>query len=109
MIFNKTKNRVLAKEYSIYKGVFQAKGLMFSNKKAAVFPFSNPRKVSIHTILVFYPIDIILLDDKSRVIEKKENIAPYSFYKSEKEASLMIELPSPSGKTVSLRDTISFK
>jgi hypothetical protein len=50
-----------------------------------------------------------LLDDKSRVIEKKENIAPYSFYKSEKEASLMIELPSPSGKTVSLRDTISFK
>lgn len=109
MIFNKTKNKVLSKDHSVYRGISQAKGLMFSKRKAAVFPFSNPRKVSIHTIFVFYPIDVMLLDDKSRVIEKKENLAPYSFYKSRKAAKLMIELPSPIGKFVSIGDIISFK
>lgn len=109
MIFNKTKNKIIAEHYSIYRGISQAKGLMFSKKKSAIFPFSKPRKVSIHTIFVLYPIDVILLDDKSKVIEKKENIQPYNFYKSGKQGNLMIELPSPAGKMISIGDVVTFK
>lgn len=109
MIFNKTKKKVIAEVYKVYAGIFQAKGLMFTKKRAAFFPFSKPRRISIHTMFVFYPIDIILLDEKSKVIEKKEDIAPYSFYRSTEAAKSMIELPSPAGKSISKGDIITFK
>ncbi len=109
MIINSTKRFVVSKNHKIYRGIWQAKGLMFSSKKAAVFPFPKPKRASIHTLFVFYPIDLLFLDYNKKVVEKKDNLGPFSSYSSKKEASLLIELPSDSGKAVSIGDTITFK
>ena len=108
MIVNKTKNKILAHEHTVYRGILQAKGLMFSGKKAAVFPFSVPRKVSLHTLFVFYPIDILLLDSKFKVLEIKEKLEPFAFFTSKNKANYVIELPNQVGKSVSIGDVITF-
>jgi uncharacterized protein len=109
MIVDKTSGKTLAKSYKTYVGLMQAKGLMFSVKRAAVFHFNKPRKAAIHTWFVFYPIDLLFLDSGMKVIEKKENLRPFSSYSSKKEASHLIELPSNSGKSVSVGNRIRFK
>jgi hypothetical protein len=51
----------------------QIKGLMFSKRipdnYALVFVMRKVQKVSLHMLFVNYPIDVIFLDDKKRVIK----------------------------------------
>ncbi len=109
MIVNKTTGKILITSHKTYQGLMQAKGLMFSRKKGVVFPFSRPKKVSIHTWFVLYPLDLLFLDAKMKVIERKLNLKPFSSMTSKTEASYLIELPSDLGKDVSIGDIIRFK
>ena len=45
-------------------------------------------------LFVFYPIDVLFLNDKKYVVGMKKNFAPFTFYKSKKKAMYAIELPS---------------
>jgi uncharacterized membrane protein (UPF0127 family) len=72
-------------------------GLMFTTKdavksKAWLFPFKKPRRVSITMFFVFYPIDIIFLDEKNRIVELKEDFRPFQNYTSKEKISAFIEL-----------------
>ena len=109
MIINKTTGKILAKETSTYRGMMLAKGLTFSRKRVAFFEFSIPQTSSIHTLFVFYPIDVLFLDAKKKVVEKYENMRPFSFYTPKHEAKYMIELPSNLGRSVSIGNIITFK
>ena len=42
---------------------------------------------------VFYPIDVLFLDQNRVVIEIKENFAPFSFYNPKNKSKYVIELP----------------
>ena len=76
-----------------YKGILgKTKGLMFSRKRNVMFVFNKERKISLHTWFVFFPIDIILLDENMDVIEVKEDLKPFRFWKSEKKAKYVIEI-----------------
>jgi len=113
MIINKTKKTVLAKNKKILKNNFsKAIGLILSKKikKGFIFEFKREKLHSIHMLFVFFPIDILFLDENKKVIEIKENIKPFSFYSSKRKAKYFIELPKDTIKKTKtkLNDKIDF-
>lgn len=99
MIRNKTKSTTLVKTASYCKTIYsQAKGLMFSKPlkdQCLVFVFKNSKKTVLHMFFVFFPIDIVFLNNKKRVVEVMENVKPFTpFIKSKNKAKYIIELPS---------------
>ncbi len=97
MIKNKTRNIILVKNKKILSSVFsKVIGLMFSKKlidTGYIFIFSKPRRIDLHMFFVFFPIDVIFLDENKKVIEIKENFKPFTFYISKSKAKYVIELP----------------
>ena len=111
-IKNKTKKNLLAKNAKICKNIFlKGLGLMFSRKqKAIIFIFKKEKKVPLHMLFVFYPIDVLFLDKNKNVAEKKENFKPFTFYSPKNKSKYVIELPKDAirkTKTV-LGDKIEF-
>lgn len=85
---------------------------MFSKKanKALIFIFKKERRISLHSFFVFYPIDILFLDSKKKVVEIKENFLPFNIYIPKKKSKFIIELPAGTIKKsgTKIRDTITF-
>ncbi len=97
IVRNKSKNTIIAKQAKICRNFFsKALGLMFSSEKkvenrALVFAFSEPRKIALHMLFVFYPIDVLFLDDKKRVVELA-TLKPFCIgYISGKKSKYVIE------------------
>ncbi|MBU1201613.1 MAG: DUF192 domain-containing protein [Nanoarchaeota archaeon] len=114
MIKNTTKKTVLAKEKKLCKSILsKTKGLMFSRRikdEGLVFFFDKSQRVSLHMLFVFFPIDIIFLDEKKRVVEVKESFKPFTFYTSKERIKYLIELPNGTVKKtkISKDDVIRF-
>jgi len=85
---------------------------MFSKKPdfGLVFVFRTEKRRSLHMFFVFYPIDLLFLDSKKKVVEIKENFLPFTLYFPRKRARFVVELPAGAVKKSSTRvgDTISF-
>ena len=60
---------------------------------------------------VFFPIDVILVDGKKRVVELKQNFRPFTFFTSRNLASFAIEAPAGfvRREKIAVGDTIIFK
>ena len=57
----------------------RARGLMFSfPKKVMILSFPKPGKYAIHMWFVFYPITILWLDEKKRIVQMNENVKPFT-------------------------------
>lgn len=53
---------------------------MFRNLKSnEMAVLNNYRQETLHTLFIFYPIDIVFLDNESKVIEIKRNVKPFTF------------------------------
>ena len=111
MITNITRKAILAKQHTLCtSAISKAIGLMFALKpKALVFAFSKPARISLHMLFVFFPIDVIYLDSKMRVVEIKESFKPFTFYTPKRKASFVIELPAGSAKGSKLGDIIELR
>lgn len=84
---------------------------MFSKKrKSLIFVFGEEKIVPLHMLMVFYPIDVLFLNESKEVMEIKESFRPFSFYTPKKKAMYIIELPSTTIKKTKTRigDKISF-
>jgi uncharacterized membrane protein (UPF0127 family) len=93
MIINKTRLVVLSKEEIKAKSMFrQTLGLMFTKRKNLVMIFSRLRVISLHNFFVFYPLEIIVLNDSMKVIEIKKKFLPFTFWKSSAKGKYLIEL-----------------
>lgn len=96
------------------KNVFsKAIGLRFHKKiidKAYIFILNRPQIVSLDMVFVHFPIDVIFLDERKKVIDVKENFKPYSMYRSKKKTKTVIELPQGYVKNnkIKLNDDIKF-
>ena len=114
LIKNITKNRIIGHNYKICDdNISKFIGLMFSKqakiedfwypensknfpeqqKNALIFKFNKEKIISLHMIFVFYPIDVLFLDNNKIVVDIKENFKPFTFYKSRKKTVYVIELP----------------
>ena len=93
----KCKNKIICKNVKICKSIFsKALGLMFSfpiNDKCLIFIFDNARRIDLHMFFVFYPIDVLFLDEGKKVVEIKERFLPFRIYYSKNKCNYVIELP----------------
>lgn len=93
MIINKSNNQMISEKEIICKTPLSwTIGLMFQSKKNALFIFQKTRKVCLHNFFVFYPLDLIILDEKKQVIEYKTKFKPFSFWNSITRGKYLIEL-----------------
>ena len=80
MIINKTRNIIISKDVKYCKNLLsKAVGLMFSRRvrEPLVFFFDKEQKVSIHMFFVFFPIDVVYLNEDRRVVCVKEDVKPF--------------------------------
>ena len=93
MIINKSKNIVLSENEIICPTLFsQARGLMFRKRQNLVMTFPEERKLSLHMFFVFFPIDVLLLNENKEVIEIKRNFKPFTFWSSREKGKYVVEL-----------------
>jgi|TARA_Y100000310_G_C20201688_1_gene587199 hypothetical protein len=93
------------------KNIFsQATGLRFRKFQNLIFDFKKERKEIIDMFFVFYPIDIIFLNQNKQVTELKKNFKPWRIYKQKTKARFMLELKDGtiSKNNVRINDKISF-
>ena len=99
MIYNITGKKAISEgELHCITKSQQMRGLMCRLKNNAIFMFSKPKKAALHMWFVFYPIEVVLLDETKTVIEMKKNFSPFTFWTSKQKASYVIELGEEESK-----------
>ena len=94
---NVTRNTIIATRARVADSVLgRSIGLMFSlpTKTAMVLKFSSDSKIDLHMFFVFFPIDVLLVDKRSRVVELIEGFAPFTTYSAQKKAAFVVEVPA---------------
>lgn len=117
MIRNITKKKLIISKQKIAKTIFsRGLGLMFSRKSkfdyGLIFDLERETTVgsSLHMFFVFYPINVIFLDSKKKIVDIKENFKPFTIYNTSKKCRYLIELPiTRDRKFYSINDIISWK
>ena len=95
-IKNLTKKTIIVKKSVFIEDIFSKSiGLMFSKKqdRGLIFRFNKEKIISLHMFFVFYPIDVLFIDENKTVAEIKKNFRPFAFYKPKKKAMYVVELP----------------
>lgn len=99
MIKNKTKNKIIIKKKKFADNFLKkAIGLMFRFKEidyGLIFDmeYESKERVSLHMFFVFFKINVLFLDEKKKVVDKKRHLLPFSIYVPKKKARYVIELP----------------
>lgn len=71
------------------------KGLMFHRKikdEAHIFYLRKKRREAITMWFVFFPLDILFLDENKKIVEIKENLKPFANYVPKNKVQYVIEL-----------------
>jgi uncharacterized protein len=99
MITNKTTKKVISQKEKYCRNIFsQTLGLMFSRRKNLVMVFNKERTISLHNFFVFFPLDILVLDENKKVVEIKENFQPFTFWNAKKKGKYLVELADKRSK-----------
>jgi len=90
MIKNITKNTIISKDFKLLKNFWnKSKGLINSKTPETVVFYT---RFGIHTFGVKYPIDVIITDNKFRVVAIKVNLQPNRVFLWNPKGNLVIEL-----------------
>jgi hypothetical protein len=102
---------VLAEEHGVADSFLsRALGVMFRRTfpgDALVFEFSRERRVGIHTVFVFFPLDVLFLDDEGVVVSKR-TLRPWIGFASAR-ASTVVEMPAGAAEDVEEGDRLAFE
>ncbi|MGV8168791.1 MAG: DUF192 domain-containing protein [Candidatus Nanoarchaeia archaeon] len=113
-VVRKGKKEIVCTKVVFRKSFFRkATGLMFHKKirnEAHVFVFKEKRKIDLTMWFVFFPIDVVFLDEKKRIVEIKENFRPFTNYYPKKESFFVVELPQGTikRKKLKINDLLEF-
>jgi len=92
-IKNITKQTILAKDFKTCNTILnQARGLMFSKQANLLFKFKHSKIVPLHMFFVFYPIDVLYLNEDMEIVEIKENFRPFTMFNPKTPAKYILEL-----------------
>lgn len=58
-----------------------------------IFVFGREQVIHLHMFFVFFPIDLVFLNHKQKVVEVKKLFSPFHFYSSRAKALYLLELP----------------
>jgi hypothetical protein len=96
-IKNMTRRCVVAADAKLCNSLLsRAKGMMFSQRskdKALILSFPAEQKIELHMFFVFFPIDVMFLNERKRVVELKKKFLPFTTYSSSKKTKYAVELP----------------
>ncbi len=112
MIINKRNGRVVCTEEEFaVSSTSKALGLMFRKPRCLVFVFKKEVLIPIHMLFVFFPLDLIYLDSKWRVVELNESLKPFTFYNPRRRARYLVEARRGAIKAAGIKtgDTIEVK
>ena len=104
-ITNKTKNRVLANAEVASSIWSKTRGLMFRKSlprgSGLLMDFKGEARPGIWMLFMRFPIDLVFIDKKTRVVDIKENIRPLTFsprtwrvYYPKRPARYVLEIPA---------------
>lgn len=81
------------KNYTLCNNILsQTRGLMFSTRKTLVFVFNKEKYVPLHTWFVFFPITVLYLDERKKIVEQTV-MKPFRFYSPQNKAKYVVEIP----------------
>ncbi|MFN4132807.1 MAG: DUF192 domain-containing protein [Candidatus Hadarchaeales archaeon] len=110
---NASTGEIIAKEVVESKTFLRRfMGLMLKKDfsgRAMLFSFKKIGRHSIHTMFMRFPIDLIYLDEKFRVVEIKKNLKPWGFYRPKVQAKYLIEVPAGTAKKIRISDALVLK
>ncbi|MBR9698943.1 hypothetical protein GOV09_00610 [Candidatus Woesearchaeota archaeon] len=94
-------NSTIAKEFKVCTSIAsKMRGLMFSKKRNLIFVFPKEQRISLHMLFVFFPIWVVYLDEKKKVVAIRKLLPFISFCYPKEKAKYIIELAeNPSLKT----------
>ena len=100
LLKNITKNKIMSKNTKFADNFFKrAKGLMFSSRNnfnySLIFDLERNTVLgaSIHMFFVFFPINLIFVDENKKIVEIKRNLKPFQIYNPKHCCRYIIELP----------------
>ena len=103
-------NNIILNNAKFYDGLSKCIGLMFSRKLKNNQCLVLNNASSIHMLFVFQSIDVVWLDKNKIIIDKKENVKPFSFLiKPRIKSCYVIELPLGKAKLFKLGNKVDFK
>lgn len=71
----------------------QIKGLMFAQPHPLLMVFKTQKRISLHTLFVFFALDVFYLDKLGKIIEKTK-LLPFSYYSPKCSAVSILEVPT---------------
>lgn len=91
-IFNTTTKKLISEEAQEAENIIEkVVGLIGANEPKTLIIRT---RFGIHTFGVKFPIDCLILDKNKKVVSRKENLRPFSFYFWNPIYDLVIELPA---------------
>lgn len=88
------------------------KGLMFSKlheREGLLFVFPHERNVDIHMLFVFFPLDILWLDGKGRVVSLVRKAKPFTLFVKGKRAGYLLEVRGGVADRLRVGDNLTIK
>jgi len=96
MIINKTAHQIISPKERVCKSVFsQGWGLMFRRKQNLIMIFNKERKISLHNFFVFFPIDVLILNQNQEIVEIKREFRPFTLAQFQHPGKYVVELSFP--------------
>ncbi len=119
-VINKTKSLIISHNCSLAKNLSsRMRGLILSDKKDLILasPREDISSSSIHMAFMQYPIDVLWLDSKMKVVDLRKNIHPlnpllrdtWRIYKPRTPAKYVIELGKENITKTEIGDEIEFR
>lgn len=116
MLYNRTQNKKIIENVRLANSAMEKfKGLMFEKKNrfdyGLVFDFNRETRMgaSIHMLFVFFPIDLVYLDEKKKVTDIRLSIAPWTLnYTPKKPSRFLAELPVGAAKGIQIGDKLDW-
>ncbi len=93
MIHNLTTNTTISPYEKVCKSILsQSSGLMFRRKQNLIMIFPQERKINLHMLFVFYPIDVLIVGEDMKIKEIKRNFKPFTFWSSKEKGKYVVEM-----------------
>lgn len=120
-LINLSKGKVISSEITLASSFFgRLKGLMFTFRARdliLVSHFPSISSATIHMLFMFYPLDVIWLDENKRVVDIQKNIPPFNpmkpktwrIYSPKKPAKYVVELGRGKSNGVEIGDLLAFR
>lgn len=93
MLRNLTKNTIISDEIKKSKGLSKTLGLMGKDKPEAIILNTS---FGIHTFFLKFPIDVMILDKKNKVVSLKNGLKPNKIFFWNFKYNTVIELADKS-------------